>query len=341
VQQIVWAVAPALTAGCTVIVKPSEYTPHSALGLQRAFDAAGFPADVVITLPGDGTTGRALVESDVDVIAFTGSIRTGRQVAEVAGRKIRKCILELSGKDALIVDERVADLDLVASGIVYGAFSNCGHWCSSVERVYLPEAIADELIARVVEKTRALRIGSGDKGMYDIGPVANKMQLDIVSGIVNDALERGSTLLTGGNVLSGAGYESGLFFEPAILVNVPHAARLTRENAFGPVVAIYKYANLDDALALTNETNYGLGLSVWTDDEAFAEYVIRRSETGMVWVNEPLQSLASCPWSVFKDSGIGVELGASGVREFTFEKVVQAQFTGNDGPRGWYFPYRA
>lgn len=340
VQQIVWALAPALVAGCTTIVKPSEFTPRSALELQKAFDRAGFPQDVVITLPGDGSTGAALVDSDIDVLAFTGSVATGRRVAETMGRKVRKCVLELSGKDALIVDPRVSNLDLVAAGIVYGAFSNCGHWCSSIERAYIPSQIADQLIQLVVAKTKELRVGPGNQYGIDIGPIANKKQFDIVSSIVTDAITQGARPLIGGGPLAVAGHEGGLFYAPTVLADVPVGARLTQENAFGPVLAVYRYDSIDDAIALANATNYGLGLSVWTDDERFADYVTRRSDTGMVWVNEPLQSIAACPWSVYKDSGIGVELGASGVREFTFEKVVQSQLADNNAPRSWYFPYK-
>jgi acyl-CoA reductase-like NAD-dependent aldehyde dehydrogenase len=339
IQQIVWAVAPALMAGCTVVVKPSEFTPHSALGLQSAFEEAGGPDGVLTTVTGDEETGRALTNEDIDLVAFTGSVAAGREVAATMGARLRKCVLELSGKDALIVDVNVRNLDLVASGIVYGAFSNCGHWCSSIERVYIPRGLWDRLVPMVCEKTAALRVGDGSKPGMDVGAVANLRQFEIVSELVADAVSVGAALLIGGHRLVDDGMDAGWFYAPTILANVPAGARLTRENVFGPVVALYPYETVNDALALANDTNYGLGLSVWTDDEEFADYVTRRSDTGMVWVNEPLQSLAACPWSVYKDSGIGCELGVAGLREFTFEKVVQEQFEGNDARRPWYFPY--
>lgn len=335
VQQIVWAIAPALMAGCTAVVKPSEYTPRSALALQSAIDDAGLPPSTVVTVIGSDDTGRALVESDVDMITFTGSVAAGREVACVAGRRLKKVVLELSGKDALIVDQNISDIELVTSGIVYGAFSNCGHWCSSVERVFLPESRYEELLAMIVAKTRALRIGPPNDPNIDIGPIANERQLSIIMEIVGDALSKGATAITGARRINRSGY----FYEPTILTNVTRDMRMYHENVFGPVVAIEKYKNVDDALHEANNTQYGLGLSVWTESEEFATYVIDRCDTGMVWVNEPLQSIAACPWSVCKNSGIGTELGIHGLREFTYPKVVNSQLTGSRGRRPWYFPY--
>ncbi len=337
VQQVVWAVAPALSAGCCVIIKPSEYTPESGLALQAAFDQAGFPEGVVQTVVGDGATGELLVNSDVDVVAFTGSVVAGRKVAQDCGRRLRKAVLELSGKDSLIVDPSVSNLDLVAAGIVYGAFSNCGQWCSSVERVFIPSALWDELVPRVVAQSKALRVGAGWSGGVDMGPIANERQFEIVSSIVQDAVDKGAKVLCGGSSMLDM---EGFFFQPTVLCDVPKNARLATENVFGPVVELVAFENIDEAIAGANSTNYGLGLSVWTDDASFAEYVTRRSDTGMVWVNEPLQSFAPCPWSVVKDSGIGSELGCAGMREFTYDKVVQEQLSGNDTTRRpWYFPY--
>jgi acyl-CoA reductase-like NAD-dependent aldehyde dehydrogenase len=172
-----------------------------------------------------------------------------------------------------------------------------------------------------------------------MGPIANQKQFEIVKSIVDDAVARGARVLAGGRPMRVSGHEGGLFFEPTVLADVPSDARLQVENVFGPVVALETYDGVDDAIEKANATNYGLGLSVWTDRSDFAEYVTERSDTGMVWVNEPLQSIAACPWSVVKDSGFGSELGASGVREFTYEKIVQSQLKNNSGPRPWYFPY--
>ncbi|MDB4223369.1 aldehyde dehydrogenase family protein [Granulosicoccus sp.] len=335
IQQVIWGVAPALLAGCTVVIKPSEYTPRSLLALQKVFDDAELPSNVCNTIVGADETGRFLVESGVDVIAFTGSVHVGRQVAEIAGRNIKKTVLELSGKDSLIVDENISGLDLVSSGIVYGAFSNCGHWCSSVERAFIPASIYDDLVDEVMKKTKNLRVGDPMQKAMDIGPIANERQFSIVSDMVEDALSKGAETLIGGSSIDGAGY----FFQPTILTGVTPDMKIHRENVFGPVLVMEKYENIDDAIAMANDTNYGLGMSVWTDSEAFADYVTNRSDTGMVWINEPLHSIAACPWSVCKDSGIGSELGAAGMKEFTFPKVVNRQYSNNSTPRPWYFPY--
>lgn len=338
VQQAVWAIGPALMAGCSVILKPSEYTPHSSLELQRAFDRAGLPSGVISTLIGDGEIGAYLANADVDLVSFTGSLATGKKIAEAVGRRARKTVLELSGKDALIVCDDV-DLDFAASGIVYGAFSNCGHWCSSIERVYMPKSIAKELTAKVVNLTKQLRVGNGLEAGMDMGPIANQRQFEIVSKHISDAKEAGATILTGGYRLTEGDYAKGLFFAPTVITNVNHEMRIMRENVFGPMVTIMTYDTIDEAIALANDTNYGLGTSIWTQNEELADYIIPRIDSGIVWVNEPLQSIASCTWSVTKDSGYGGELGASGYKEYTYEKVVISQYE-NNKPRSWYFPYQ-
>jgi acyl-CoA reductase-like NAD-dependent aldehyde dehydrogenase len=340
VQQVVWALAPALAAGCGAVVKPSEYTPRSSLLLQAAIDRAGLPTGLVATIPGDANTGAQAVNAGVDLVAFTGSVQTGRKVAGLAGQNLRKCILELSGKDSLIVDKDMPDFDLVVAGIVYGSYSNCGHWCSSVEKVFLPRERFSEMADAIVEGANRLRVGPGLNAGIDMGPVSNSRQLAVVERIVRDAVDLGATVLAGGHTLSIPGHEGGFFYAPTVLTDVPAESSYHTENIFGPVVALYPYDDLDDAVKQANATVYGLGLSLWTNNEETASRVVAQSQTGMIWVNEPLQSIAACPWSVYKDSGYGSELGASGIREYTFEKVVQSQFQANDGPRPWYFPYK-
>lgn len=338
IQTAVWAIGPALMAGCAVILKPSEYTPHSSMALQHAFDRAGMPPGVFTVLIGDGETGAQLVNSNVDVVSFTGSLNSGRKVAEAAGRRVRKMVLELSGKDGLIVCDDVVDLDFAASAIVYGAFFNCGQLCSSVERVYVPKKIAPQIIEKVVDLVQKLKVGNGLTPGMDLGPLANQRQFDIVAAHVEEAKKAGAKVLTGGYKLTNGELAKGLFYAPTILVDVNHDMRIMREIIFGPVVTFMTYDTIEDAIKLANDTNYGLGTAVLTQNREMEDWLVRRLDSGMVWINEPLLSVAPCTWSVTKDSGYGGELGESGYKEYTYEKVVFTQYENNKA-RPWYLPY--
>ncbi len=340
IQTAVWAVGPALMAGCAVILKPSEYTPHSSMELQHAFDRAGMPPGVFTVLIGDGETGAQLVNSNVDVVSFTGSLPSGRKVAEAASRRVRKMVLELSGKDGLIICDDVSNLDFAASAIVYGAFFNCGQLCSSLERVYVSKKIAPQLIEKVVALVKSLKVGNGLTPGMDIGPLANQRQFDIVAGHVEEAKKMGAKVLTGGYKITDGELAKGLFYAPTVLTNVNHDMRIMRDIVFGPVVSFMTYDTLEEAIQLVNDTNYGLGTAVLTQNKEMEDWLVRRLDSGMVWINEPLLSVAPCTWSVIKDSGYGGELGESGYKEYTFEKVVFTQYENNDKPRGWYLPYQ-
>lgn len=334
-QQTIWALAPALMSGCTAVIKPSEYTPATAIALQQAIEKSNFPEFVVQTLIGDGTVGSELVNSEVDVVAFTGSYEVGQHVAERAAYGMKKSILELSGKDYLIVDPNFKNLELLTNGIVYGAFSNCGHWCSSIEAALIPDIIYDEVAEQIKKATEALRLGRKE----DLGPISNSTQYNIITSLIEDAVSKGASILCGGR--KSEGNPKGLFFEPTVLIDVPDNAKIEYENAFGPVIVLKRVKDTSDAVKIANNSVYGLGASVWTESEDFANLMIKELKVGMVWVNEPLQSIASCPWSVTKNSGIGVELGINGVKEFMFEKVVQYQFGNSSSSRAWYFPYNS
>lgn len=332
-QQTIWALAPALISGCTCVIKPSEYTSETGIALQDAILKSGFPDNVVQTILGDGEVGDHLVGSAIDVVAFTGSFEVGRLVAQKAAFQMKKSVLELSGKDYLLIDPDFSNLELLANGIVYGAFSNCGHWCSSIETALIPENLYDVVVEKIRKKTRELELGRSS----DIGPISNENQFNIVKDLVFDAVAKGAHVVCGGQ--PAADMPNSFFFEPTVLANVSDDAKIETSNAFGPVIVLKKVKDVSEAINLANASDYGLGASVWTESKEFADSVVSELEVGMVWVNEPLQSIASCPWSVTKHSGVGVELGINGVKEFMYEKVVQFQFENEEETRPWYFPY--
>jgi succinate-semialdehyde dehydrogenase/glutarate-semialdehyde dehydrogenase len=223
-----------LMAGNAVLLKPSEQTPLVGLRIGELFRAAGLPEGILRVLTGDAETGRALSQAAIDKIFFTGSVRTGRQIAQAAAARLMPCVLELGGKDAMIVCAD-APFERAVNGALWGAFSNCGQACASVERLYLVEAIADRFIQGLVEKTRALRVGVDGAQQKDMGPLNNPRQLQVVMDHVNDAVAHGARALTGGRRVEGL---AGCFYEPTILVNVDPSMRVMQEETFGPVLPV-------------------------------------------------------------------------------------------------------
>ncbi|HEX4949503.1 MAG TPA: aldehyde dehydrogenase family protein, partial [Blastocatellia bacterium] len=261
---------PALMAGNAVVIKPSEWTPLIAkLGceiLQQAFTNAGLPAEILQVVNGYGETGGALMD-EADMIAFTGSVNTGKRIAERAAKRLIPVSLELGGKDPMIVC-RDADVERAANAAVWGAFTNSGQVCISVERVYVDEAIADDFTKRVVEKTKQLRQGvdeTNSEQRVDVGAMTFPRQIETVEDHVNDAKAHGANILTGGKRNPNL---PGRFYEPTVLTNVDHSMKIMTEETFGPVLPIMRVKNEDEALRLANDSIYGLNASVWTKDKA-------------------------------------------------------------------------
>ncbi|HEX8127960.1 MAG TPA: aldehyde dehydrogenase family protein [Pyrinomonadaceae bacterium] len=306
-------VVMALVAGNAVVLKPSELTPLVGLRIGEVFVRAGLPEGLLTVLTGDGATGAALVEAGVDKIMFTGSVATGRRVAEAAARRLIPCVLELGGKDPMIVFED-ANLEAAAQAAVWGAFANAGQACASVERCYVHERIAERFTARVVELTRALRQDAGTSEGVDIGAMSSARQREIVESHVSDALRRGARVLVGGG---RGGHESGSFHEPTVVDKVDHTMELMREETFGPVLPLMIFRTEDEAIAHANDSPYGLTASVWTRDLRRGERVAERLEAGTVMVNEVLYThgIAQTPWGGVKLSGIGRTHGRQGLLE--------------------------
>ena len=313
-------VATALVAGNAVILKPSELTPLTGLAIGRLFAQAGLPEGVLQIVTGDGTTGAALVASGVDKIIFTGSVETGRRVAETAARHLTPVVLELGGKDAMIVLAD-ADLDKAAAAAVWGAFANAGQACASVERCYVHESIAAEFLRRVVEETARLKVGADDGS--DLGAMSSEKQLKVVEEHVRDALARGARLLVGGRRLDRG---AGLFYAPTVLANVDHSMLVMREETFGPVLPVMTFRTEEEAIELANDSAYGLTASIWTRDVNRGRALAGELCVGTVMINEVLytHAIAQAPWGGVRRSGWGRTHGRLGLLEMVAPQHVHA-----------------
>lgn len=331
----------ALMAGNTVVLKPSELTPLVALRIGDVFARAGMPAGALEVMTGDGSTGAALVEADVDKLMFTGSVATGRRVAEAAARRLVPVVLELGGKDPMLVLAD-ADIEQAASAAVWGAFANSGQACASVERCYVHESVADEFLRRVVEKTRALRQGVGESA--DLGAMSSERQLQTVEEHVRDAVARGARVLTGGGRASqrheqGANGQ-GFFHEPTVLTGVDHSMQAMREETFGPTLPVMVFKTEDEAIRLANDSPFGLTASVWTRDIRRGRKLAARIEAGTVMINEVLYThgIAQTPWGGVKQSGLGRTHGRLGLLEMVAPYHIHVNRL-TRLPDVWWFSY--
>jgi acyl-CoA reductase-like NAD-dependent aldehyde dehydrogenase len=326
---------PALMAGNSVILKPSEVTPLSSLLIEEGARAAGLPADVMLVATGTGETGAALVEQ-ADMIHFTGSTRTGRKIMGKAAETLTPVSLELGGKDPMIV-LRDADLERAANTAVYWGMANAGQICMSIERIYVEEPIYDEFVGKVVEKTRQLRQGSSSgPGSVELGAVTFAPQVEIIERHIRDAVDKGAELKLGGKLGDGP----GRFFQPTVLTNVDHSMEIMTEETFGPTLPIMKVRDADEALRLANDTRYGLNSSVFTSDAEKGEQIARQLTAGNACVNDAVINYAATemPFGGTGDSGVGVRHGAAGIQKYC--QVQSIAVTRLAGKRELYhFPY--
>jgi acyl-CoA reductase-like NAD-dependent aldehyde dehydrogenase len=305
---------PALAAGNSVLLKPSEVTPLTSMLMGEMLRECGLPEDVYQVVPGYGETAQALID-EVDFVMFTGSTATGKKVMERAARTLTPVSLELGGKDPMIVCAD-ADVERAANAAVHYSMQNAGQTCISTERVYVEEPIYDDFVRRVTEKVNGLRQGTpGGPGSVDLGAVTHPPQSDVVERHVADAVEHGARVLTGGNRRDQGGH----YYEPTVLVDVDHSMACMREETFGPTVPIMKVRDADEAVKLANDSPFGLAASVWTKDGRKGERLARRLEAGAVTVNDAqINYLAlELPMGGWKESGLGIRHGAAGIRKYT------------------------
>ncbi|QUQ64711.1 aldehyde dehydrogenase [Kutzneria sp. CA-103260] len=321
-----WKVAPALAAGCTLVVKPSDHTPVATLVFADLVQEAGFPPGVFNVVTGNGpAVGQALAgHPGVDKVAFTGSTGVGREVATAAARNLNGALLELGGKSAQVIFAD-ADLDAATNGVIAGVFAATGQTCMAGSRVLVHRSVHDELVKRVVHRAETIKLGDPREADTEMGPVANRVQYEKVLGFLTSATADCATVACGGRP-AGLG---GLFVEPTVLTDTRPGMRVVDEEVFGPVVCVLPFDDEDDAVKLANETPFGLAGSVWTKDVHRAHRVAGRLKAGTVWINAYRAVAPGVPFGGYKISGIGRENGTDAVREYTETKAVWVELTGN------------
>jgi succinate-semialdehyde dehydrogenase/glutarate-semialdehyde dehydrogenase len=324
----------ALAAGNAVVLKPSEFTSLVALELKSLLYAAGVPQDIFQVLPGDGATGGALIHSPIDKLVFTGSVVTGKRIAAAAAARLLPVVLELGGKDPMLVLDD-ADVDVASSAAVWGAFVNAGQTCLSVERCYVHRSLYAAFLKACTEKTKKLIVGPGGDRETDVGAMIHERQLRIVEAHIEDAVARGARILAGGSRLQEVGPN---FYMPTVLADVTHEMRIMREETFGPVLPVMAFDSDDEAVLLANDSEFGLAASVFTRDNARGERLARRIQAGTVMVNDVVScfGISEAPHGGVKSSGIGRAHGRFGLEEMVRLKYLDSDLMPGMKKVWWY-----
>lgn len=311
--------APSLVAGNTIVLKPASATIQCGIEIEKSFNNIGLPAGVFSTVVGDSSTSEALIDSDLNGVTFTGSVSVGAKVASRATSQWKKCVLELGGSDPFIVCES-ADLDKASTGAVKGRFINCGQSCIASKRFFVVKDVAASFIEQFVQKTQKLVVGNPLSENTDIGPLVNRSALNNIESMVHDATKNGAEILAGGESVKN---RKGYFYKPTILTKITPKMRVAQEEIFGPVAPVTIVEDDLEAIRLANDSQYGLGASIWTEDLDKAERLSRAIESGIVTVNNVVASDPRVPFGGVKKSGFGRELSRYGMLEFVNIKSIR------------------
>lgn len=322
---MIWKLAPALAAGCTFVVKPSEHTPVSTLEFARLFEQAGFPAGVFNVVSGGPDTGAALVaHPGVNKIAFTGSTATGRKIATMAADRLTRVTLELGGKSPQIVF-RDADLEATANGVMAGVFAATGQTCMAGSRLIVHKDVRQALVDKLVARGRTIILGDPLDEATEMGPLATRPQFEKVSSMLARAASDGAQFACGGKAADGL---EGFFIEPTVVLGAEPDMEIARDEVFGPVVCVFEFEEEEEAIALANDTQYGLAAGVWTQSGQTGTRVAHRLRAGTVWINAYRIVAPNVPFGGYGSSGIGRENGTEAIKQYTETKAVWVELTG-------------
>jgi acyl-CoA reductase-like NAD-dependent aldehyde dehydrogenase len=332
---LAWKMAPALAAGNTVVIKPSEMTPLSTLFLvEKCFDH--LPPGVVNVVTGFGApVGETLVSHpEVPVIAFTGSLQTGQRISQLAAPMIKHLHLELGGKDAFVIGPDI-EIEPSAKALAYAALINCGQVCTSTERVYVAENVSKEFTEALVEQVKSLRLGPGIEPTTDVGPMIGEKYRAKFETHIEQAQTQGAQVLIGGQ--RPPEFERGFFYEPTVLTGVDHGMLIMSEETFGPAIPLMTYRTFEEAIQLVNDSQYGLGAVLRSNDARLIKTFFEEVRTGTVWINDPLTDNFAGPFGGMRMSGNARELGQEGLDSFLETKHVHWDF--NPEAKDWWYPY--
>lgn len=310
-----------ILAGNVVILKPSEYTPLTQKRFVELLNQIGLPQGVVTCLFGDGTVGKQLIDSDIDLVWFTGSTSVGQEINQKCAKKFIKCILELGGSSPGIVFAD-CDIDKTVEELYIARFLNCGQVCNAVKRLFVEQSIFQQIVQRLTRKLESVQLGDPLKSATDIGPLVSKEQRQTLESQVTDAIQKGAKIVIGGERPRGKEFSRGFYYSPTILTNVTPEMQIYKEETFGPVLPIMPFTTESEVVKLANQTEYGLSAEIYTTDRQKAENVAHQLEAGIIGINTDNYYVPFCPSGGYKKSGLGREYGVEGFRELTQIKYI-------------------